>query len=125
MGIQLERYFLRVDWSTLRRTMSQNAILDFESAPVPGRPMEMEIHPASDIDGSHEKEKDEGYTRADEVEVISGVQLLEGDVPTDEEYELLRKVPAQMKRTAIAMCAVEMAERASYYGCQGIFANFV
>jgi len=53
--------------------------------------MEMEIHPASDIDGSHEKEKDEGYARADEVEVISGVQLLEGDVPTDEEYELLRK----------------------------------
>jgi len=30
-----------------------------------------------------------------------------------------------MKWTAIAMCAVEMAERASYYGCQGIFANFV
>lgn len=30
-----------------------------------------------------------------------------------------------MKWTAIAMCIVELAERASYYGCKDVFANFV
>ena len=70
----------------------QNAVLDFQSAPVPGRPMEMEIHPAgAGIDDPHLKEKESGFGREEEVDVMPGLQLLEGDEPTEEEYLTLRK----------------------------------
>lgn len=40
-------------------------------------------------------------------------------VPTEHEMETLRKVAAPMKWAAIAMCIIELAERASYYGSKG------
>lgn len=38
---------------------------------------------------------------------------------------LTRSVPAPLKFAALALCFVELAERASYFGCQQIFSNFV
>ncbi|EJT97854.1 PTR2-domain-containing protein [Dacryopinax primogenitus] len=49
----------------------------------------------------------------------------EGEEPTAEELLTLRKVPAGMPWPALAMCLIEFAERASYYGCTGVFSNFI
>jgi len=45
--------------------------------------------------------------------------------PTEEERLTLRRVAGRFPWSAYALCAVEFAERASYYGCQGVFSNFV
>lgn len=47
------------------------------------------------------------------------------NIPTEEEKKLLRKVPGQIPIVAYYICAVEFAERASYYGVSGLFGNFV
>ncbi|WWC91477.1 uncharacterized protein L201_006423 [Kwoniella dendrophila CBS 6074] len=49
----------------------------------------------------------------------------EDEEPTDEEYATLRKVSAGIPWPAIALCLVEVAERASYYGSKKPFANFI
>ncbi|WVW79812.1 hypothetical protein I302_101782 [Kwoniella bestiolae CBS 10118] len=51
--------------------------------------------------------------------------LLGEDSPTSEEMATLRKVPATMPWVGIAMCLIEFAERASYYGSKGPFNNFI
>lgn len=45
--------------------------------------------------------------------------------PTDEERTTLRKVADSIPGVAYWLCAVEFAERASYYGVQGVFSNFM
>lgn len=42
------------------------------------------------------------------------------NVPTEEEKETLRKVPGRLPIVAYYICAVEFAERASYYGVSGL-----
>lgn len=39
--------------------------------------------------------------------------------PTEEELKTLRKVAANMPLVSFALCIVEFAERASYYGAKG------
>lgn len=46
-------------------------------------------------------------------------------VPTDEERATLRRVAGKMPMTAYLLCAVEFAERASYYGCFQVYKNFI
>jgi len=48
-----------------------------------------------------------------------------GRIPTAHEIATLRMVPAGMPWPAIAMCLIEFAERASYYGSIGPFSNFI
>jgi dipeptide/tripeptide permease len=45
--------------------------------------------------------------------------------PTEEEFATLRRVAGRVPPVAYLLCAVEFCERASYYGCQGLFSNFV
>ncbi|CAI7621333.1 unnamed protein product [Penicillium glandicola] len=45
--------------------------------------------------------------------------------PTEEENQTLRKVAANLPFVAFSLCLVEFAERASYYGSQTLFSNFV
>jgi hypothetical protein len=45
--------------------------------------------------------------------------------PTEEELATLPKVAGSMPVSAYYLCAVEFAERASYYGCKQVFKNFV
>jgi dipeptide/tripeptide permease len=45
--------------------------------------------------------------------------------PTEEDLDTLRRVPGSMPYVAYAICAVEFAERASYYGVQPLINNFV
>jgi hypothetical protein len=46
-------------------------------------------------------------------------------VPTEEENKTLRKVAENLPIVSYALCLVEFAERASYYGAQTVFSNFV
>ena len=45
--------------------------------------------------------------------------------PTEEERLTLRRVSGSIPWVAYTLCAVEFAERASYYGCSFVFSNFV
>lgn len=45
--------------------------------------------------------------------------------PTDEERSTLRRVADSIPAVSYWLCGVEFAERASYYGVQTIFSNFL
>lgn len=45
--------------------------------------------------------------------------------PSDEERRTLRKVADSIPAVSYWLCAVEFAERASYYGVQTVFSNFI
>jgi POT family proton-dependent oligopeptide transporter len=102
-------------------TQVPNAILDLEDATVAatGAPA-----PA------YSEKKDYDDVPNDDV-VVSALPSDNGDIedggrpPTEEELATLRKVAGAMGWPVIAMCLIEFAERASYYGCSGVFANFI
>jgi hypothetical protein len=48
-----------------------------------------------------------------------------GEEPTEEEQRMLRKVAGSVPWIAYALCVVELAERASYYGAAQLFTNFL
>ena len=57
-----------------------------------------------------------------------GSVVIDGEeypLPTLEEAATLRKVADTIPRTAYMLCIVELAERASYYGVQTVFSNFM
>ncbi|KAG5653761.1 hypothetical protein H0H81_010848 [Sphagnurus paluster] len=58
-------------------------------------------------------------------DLSSNEHLTENRLPTDEERATLRLVSAPVPWAAYAIAIVEFAERASYYGCTGIFNNFI
>jgi hypothetical protein len=45
--------------------------------------------------------------------------------PTEEERASLRRVSGHIPWAAYLICIIEFAERASYYGVQVVFSNFV
>ena len=45
--------------------------------------------------------------------------------PTEEESQTLRKVAGSLPLVSFALCLVEFAERASYYGAKTVFSNFI
>ena len=47
------------------------------------------------------------------------------NVPTEEEKSTLRRVPGSLPVIAYGICAVEFAERGSYYGISTLISNFV
>ncbi|WVQ94831.1 hypothetical protein IAU59_001914 [Kwoniella sp. CBS 9459] len=102
--------------------MSNTApVLDAVSAPVP----------ASSLPGGHlaesKKEETADLSPAFNYQLAAGPASEESleEEPTDEEYATLRKVPAPLHWQVVAMCVVELAERASYYGSKKPFSNFV
>lgn len=46
-------------------------------------------------------------------------------IPTEKELATLPKVAGTMPWSAYMLCGVEIAERASYYGCKQVFKNFI
>lgn len=46
-------------------------------------------------------------------------------LPTEDESKNLRKIADSIPGTAWLLCIVELAERASYYGVQTVFSNFM
>lgn len=77
-----------------------------------------DVRPVSD-------EKKEYEDDADARQVIGHPDQDPDTIPTAEELRTLRKVPAAMPLVGLAMCLIEFSERASYYGSQGPFNNFL
>lgn len=63
---------------------------------------------------------DEKATSEDHHEIYAGLIR-----PTEEEQRTLRKVAGKMPSSTYYLCAVEFAERASYYGCNQVYKNFI
>ncbi|KAK4689235.1 hypothetical protein P7C73_g866, partial [Tremellales sp. Uapishka_1] len=97
------------------------AVLDQEA---PAGPRSSAEHATSVHNSRLEDKKDLSDANAD---VLGAVAYNEerDEEPTDEEYLTLRKVSAPMNWPVVAMCIVELAERASYYGSKKNFSNFV
>jgi hypothetical protein len=98
-----------------------NAVLDFEDATFTA---------TATAAPSYSEKKDYGDIPSNDV-VVDAVPSDGGDIedggrePTEKELATLRKVSGAMGWPVIAMCLIELAERASYYGCSGVFANFI
>lgn len=60
-----------------------------------------------------------------DLEAASDVPSDEYSAPTAEEAGTLRKVAGSIPSIAYLICIVEVAERASYYGAQGVFNNYM
>ena len=83
-------------------------------------------HSISQNDNIEPSENKIGY----DVEVVADQNghILTDDehpLPTNEELSTLRKIPDSIPMSAYALCLVEFAERASYYGVQNVFSNFM
>ncbi|WVQ64078.1 uncharacterized protein L199_002237 [Kwoniella botswanensis] len=100
--------------------MSQVApTLDLTSAPVPPPALPGGIRHSDEEKKDSILDADSGVANGHTLDSEEDVE------PTDEEYKTLRKVPATIHWPAVALCLVEIAERASYYGSKKPFANFV
>lgn len=62
-----------------------------------------------------------GKTDVDE----SLIETPEGEVPTEHEKSTLRHVGESLPFTVFLVAVIELCERFTYYGCQGIFQNYV
>ncbi|OCF43946.1 POT family proton-dependent oligopeptide transporter [Kwoniella heveanensis CBS 569] len=93
-----------------------------QSAPIPATGL-----PASTVTPKELaiEEKEQPSPMAEVTAASSALEYVDEQEPTDEEYSTLRKVPGKIKWVTIAMCLIELAERASYYGCSGVVKNFV
>ncbi|KAK4698538.1 hypothetical protein P7C70_g7736, partial [Phenoliferia sp. Uapishka_3] len=99
---------------------TQNVVAEYESAPVDYKGL-----PAIKNGDIIDKK-----ALGDAVEVNTTIITNEGGdgegrPPTEEEKLTLRLIPAAMPWAAVMMCLIEFAERASYYGSYGVFANFI
>ncbi|WVF69297.1 hypothetical protein IAT40_004073 [Kwoniella sp. CBS 6097] len=92
-----------------------------QSAPIPPTGL-----PASTVSPTElAAEEKEPFPVADVTAASSALEYVDDQEPTDEEYNTLRKVPGKIKWVTLAMCLIELAERASYFGCAGVVKNFV
>lgn len=105
-----------------------NLIADYETGPISFQGLPVTSN------GAEEEKKAFGHSVTVATTTVEGRTTttveghevdVEGRDPTPEELLTLRLVPAAMPWAAIGMCLVEFAERASYYGCTGVFANFI
>ncbi|KAK0724873.1 major facilitator superfamily domain-containing protein [Lasiosphaeris hirsuta] len=66
------------------------------------------------------------YANSDSANVEGDHETFHGLVlPTEEEKSTLRRVAGKMPASCYYLCAVEFAERASYYGCNQVYKNFI
>lgn len=56
---------------------------------------------------------------------VARVSTADGDEPTDEEKQTLRKVSDKLPWSAFIVCVVELCERFTYYGLSGPFQNYI
>ena len=55
----------------------------------------------------------------------SGDQTADGDEPNEHEKGTLRRVGENLPASAFLIAVVELCERFTYYGCQGLFQNYI
>ncbi|OJJ45859.1 hypothetical protein ASPZODRAFT_152832 [Penicilliopsis zonata CBS 506.65] len=78
----------------------------------------------------HQNEKTAAVTEESTSTLRVADGVYDGDIylgpsPTAHELQTLRKVAGSIAGSGYWLCAVEFAERASYYGCSWVFANFI
>lgn len=56
---------------------------------------------------------------------VVGIVTADGEEPTEEEKQTLRKVSDKLPWAAFIVCIVELSERAAYYGLSGPFQNYM
>lgn len=49
----------------------------------------------------------------------------EGEIPTEYEKSKLRHVGESLPKTVFLVAIIELCERFTYYGCQGLFQNYI
>lgn len=77
--------------------------------------------PVGEVRASHDAKVPPVYDLAEDGhETYHGLVL-----PTEEEKATLRRVAGKMPASCYYLCAVEFAERASYYGCNQVYKNFI
>lgn len=77
------------------------------------------LHIAKDMAGGIEPIVPEQKTE------IVGTITADGDEPTEEEKQILRKVSDKLPWSAFIVCVVELCERFTYYGLSGPFQNYI
>ena len=55
----------------------------------------------------------------------SGEETPEGEEPNEYEKQHLRRVGENLPASAFLIAIVELCERFTYYGCQGLFQNYI
>lgn len=128
-------------------------LLDYESAPI--KPAGLPTAHTEEDELDEKKDLGSGDYQDHEVQAVESADGADGDQANEHEMLTLRKVPAPMGWPAVstrqfviqasdsrpldvsslmseslfcfqlAMTVIELAERASYYGCTGVFSNFV
>ncbi|WWD15622.1 hypothetical protein CI109_100044 [Kwoniella shandongensis] len=108
-------------------TSHANPVEDFVAAPIPAAGLATGVTDTAGVTPTlhNEKSEKDGYAAGHEVSIGAAHDREYEADPTDEEIATLRKVPAPMPWAAVAMCLIEFAERASYYGSYYIFNNFI
>ncbi|KAJ7348907.1 PTR2-domain-containing protein [Mycena albidolilacea] len=96
--------------------VSQDVIIDYETG---GPDVEGVIGPDIKVPVDEKRES---------VDVVGPHDTLEYRIeglPTEEEKNTLRLVAGKIPWAAYIICLVEFSERASYYGCSGVFNNYI
>jgi hypothetical protein len=99
----------------------ENIIADIIATRPPAEVVEPTGRNSFAIPPHHAQDTEKGLSTA----ITSASDDSEHPSPTQEEKATLRKVPGNLNMIAYALCLVEFAERASYYGSQTLFSNFV
>ena len=82
--------------------------------------------PAVDLTGEKPRPSANIARDPEEGAIESGaIDFSEYPPPTEEEKHSLLRVSAPVPWLTFVLCFVEMAERASYYGVQGVFNNYM
>ncbi|KAJ7891313.1 PTR2-domain-containing protein [Mycena olivaceomarginata] len=95
---------------------SQDVIIDYETG---GPDVKGVIGPDIKVPVDEKRES---------VDVVGPHDALEYGIeglPTEEEKNTLRLVAGKIPWAAYIICLVEFSERASYYGCSGVFNNYI
>lgn len=65
--------------------------------------------------------KEQGLSSGDAASFVTA----DGDEPSDEEKQNLRKVADKLPWAAFLVCIIELCERFTYYGLSGPFQNYI
>lgn len=100
--------------------------IDLESGAVPGTALPGSAPQHLTLNQEQKNVESQIAGRHGEVQIAAAGDVVDAEEePTAEEYRTLPKVSAGIKWYTVTLCSIELVERASYYGVQYLFSNFV
>lgn len=101
--------------------MDTTTTTTIETVRAPAGTADDQAPPPQDVQNVPDYDKPAGRHEEEEVGgTYHGLVL-----PTEEERSTLRRIAGSMPASCYYLCAVEFAERASYYGCFQVYKNFI